>query len=234
MIANQQDSLEIGADVHAIGHPTGETWTYTKGIISQIRPDFSWGAEGEKHQATVIQTQTPINPGNSGGPLLADNEKLVGVNSFKSENSEGLSFAVAANEVNKFLESKVTADAATSTHSQAKSCEPKIIFEGRNKANTAAIRQMSLNCDGWADLVFVMPDDTKVPIQALFDTKKRSKPDGIVLDHGRAGKWDISYWDVNFDDTFPIVGHHPDGQIKPSSFDNRCKTGVAIANFRCR
>jgi S1-C subfamily serine protease len=28
------DEISVGADVHAIGHPTGETWTYTTGIIS--------------------------------------------------------------------------------------------------------------------------------------------------------------------------------------------------------
>jgi S1-C subfamily serine protease len=28
---------QVGADVHAIGHPKGETWTYTKGLISQLR-----------------------------------------------------------------------------------------------------------------------------------------------------------------------------------------------------
>jgi hypothetical protein len=58
--------IEVGADVRAIGHPKGEDWTYTKGIVSSVRPDYEWLA----HRATVIQTQTPINPGNSGGPLL--------------------------------------------------------------------------------------------------------------------------------------------------------------------
>jgi S1-C subfamily serine protease len=61
--------INIGADVHAIGHPTGEVWTYTKGVISQYRIGFEWSAGNEdtKHKADVIQTQTPINPGNSGG-----------------------------------------------------------------------------------------------------------------------------------------------------------------------
>ena len=31
-------TLEVGDDVHAIGHPEGEVWTYTTGTISQIRP----------------------------------------------------------------------------------------------------------------------------------------------------------------------------------------------------
>jgi len=49
--------ISIGADVHAIGHPTGEAWTYTKGVISQYRIGYDWRAEGDpvKHKASVIQ-----------------------------------------------------------------------------------------------------------------------------------------------------------------------------------
>ena len=34
--------VQVGADVHAIGHPSGQTWTYTKGIVSQIRRGYEW------------------------------------------------------------------------------------------------------------------------------------------------------------------------------------------------
>jgi S1-C subfamily serine protease len=65
--------VEVGQDVHAIGHPEGEVWTYTTGIVSQIRPGYQWvGLDGLLHQSKVIQTQTALNPGNSGGPLLND------------------------------------------------------------------------------------------------------------------------------------------------------------------
>jgi len=30
------DTVAVGLDVHAIGHPDGQQWTYTKGIISQV------------------------------------------------------------------------------------------------------------------------------------------------------------------------------------------------------
>jgi len=53
-----EKEIEIGADVHAIGHPTGEAWTYTKGVISQFRRDYEWKTEtGVVHHADVIQTQ---------------------------------------------------------------------------------------------------------------------------------------------------------------------------------
>ena len=96
-------AVQVGSDVHAIGHPTGQTWTYTRGIVSQIRKDFAWGADDKtEHKATVVQTQTPINPGNSGGPLLDDQLEIVGINSFKGE-GEGLNFAVSAADVRAFL-----------------------------------------------------------------------------------------------------------------------------------
>jgi S1-C subfamily serine protease len=99
--------IEVGADVRAIGHPKGQDWTYTKGIVSSVRPDFEWSsAPGDSHRATVIQTQTPINSGNSGGPLLSDDGKIVGVNSFIRKDAEGLNFAVAAKEISYFLRNK--------------------------------------------------------------------------------------------------------------------------------
>ena len=95
--------MQVGADVHAIGHPAGEAWTYTKGIVSQIRPGYEWQPKASvKHVADVIQTQTPINPGNSGGPLISDDGRLIGVNSFKKD-GEALNFAVSIGEVEKFL-----------------------------------------------------------------------------------------------------------------------------------
>ena len=100
-----EDGIDVGTDVGAIGHPTGEAWTFTKGIVSAVRPDYEWlgGPNDSKHIATVIQTQTPINPGNSGGPLLIEDGKLVGVNSFRTPGAEGLNFAVAAKEIRAFL-----------------------------------------------------------------------------------------------------------------------------------
>ena len=97
--------IAVGTDVHAIGHPEGETWTYTTGVISQYRQGYPWQESGDptKHKADVVQTQTPINPGNSGGPLLSDGGNLLGVNTFKDSKAEGLNFAVSVDEVRRFL-----------------------------------------------------------------------------------------------------------------------------------
>ena len=224
------DDLEVGADVHAIGHPTGEAWTYTTGIVSQIRPDYEWsgGPKDVKHRANVIQTQTPINPGNSGGPLLEDGGMLVGVNSFKAQDAEGINFAIAAKDIRSFLAAPVAQTAPEND------CKPRVLFEGRNKENTAFLRRFSLKCDDRADIAILIPDDKNKPVMALVDISRRDKVEGIVLDQRRSGKWNTSFWDPKLEETFPLRGLHPDGKLFPTSMEPRCRApSKPVKNFRC-
>jgi S1-C subfamily serine protease len=224
-------SIDVGTDVFAIGHPTGEAWTLTKGIVSAVRPHYEWtGGPGEPtHTATVIQTQTPINPGNSGGPLLTEDGKLVGVNSFGTKDTEGLNFAVSSQDVLAFLAS---ADDGLQT---IKPCDQaRTLFEGRNAKNDAFIRTISVKCDDKADIVIVFPDKKTDSIVALVDLQRRGKTEGIVFDEKRSGRWNISYWDPKFDDTFPLRGTHPDGGLMPTRFEQRCRPGFKpAANLKC-
>jgi len=84
-------------EVIAIGSPKSETlgWSVTKGVISEIRQDG--GRE-------VVQTDAAVNKGNSGGPLISlASGKVIGVNTFawRKDETEGLNFAVSANDVRK-------------------------------------------------------------------------------------------------------------------------------------
>ncbi len=224
------EDVEVGADVHAIGHPKGEEWTYTKGLVSAVRPDYEWSySQGDRHRATVIQTQTPINLGNSGGPLLSDEGKIVGVNTFVKSGAEGLNFAVAAKEIRYFLQNPDNGMAALGACNQ-----PKIIYEGRNRDNNAFIRLVSLRCDDKADVTLVWPDNQREPNYALFDVRRRGKPNGIVFDRRRSGKWDISYWESElFDGTFSWQGVHPDGELIPKSFVPRCGNRRPLQDLKC-
>ena len=219
---SSQDSIEVGTDVVAIGHPTGEAWTFTKGIVSQFRPGYEWsgGPKDYKHIATVIQTQTPINPGNSGGPLLTEDGKIVGVNSFRTKDSEGLNFAVAASEIRAFLANSNTGLTAVNACNEA-----RVVFEGRNKTNDAFMRSISLRCDNIADIVMVAPDSKKAPIFALVDLQRKGKVEGMVFDERRSGNWNTSFWDPKFDETFPFRGIHPDSKLMPTRFVPRCPSG---------
>lgn len=205
--------IQVGADVHAIGHPTGEAWTFTKGLISQIRNDYEWSAEGDTHRANVIQTQTPINPGNSGGPLISEAGKLLGVNSFKTT-GEGLNFAVSVIDIIAFLnsESPVANRAATD-------CKATQLYNGRNKDDNGKIIHVDSNCDGKVDFYVSTLDDESEPASAYFDSNFDGKIDMVVDDKERDGRWDTSLHDVDYDGNIDLVGYHPDGEITPSRFE---------------
>ena len=98
--------IEVGTEVHAIGHPEGENWTYTTGAIGQIRTGYTWfypADESFTHEATVIQSQTPINPGNSGGPLFSNRGNIVGINSFGNDEAVGINFAVSVDNIRSLI-----------------------------------------------------------------------------------------------------------------------------------
>ena len=82
---------KIGVDVLAIGSPSGLDYTLTRGIIGGIRDN-----------GRLIQTDTAINPGNSGGPLLDLNGCVVGINTFKFEDTEGINFALSKKAYEEF------------------------------------------------------------------------------------------------------------------------------------
>jgi len=87
--------------------------------------------------------------------------------------------------------------------------------------------------DDKADVTVVVLDDKAQPIYALMDLKRRGKPEGIVFDIGRTGKWNNSYWDVNLDDTFTKKGLHPDGKLMPTKYEPRCGQRKPLTNFKC-
>jgi len=94
--------IEVGQDVFAISHPEGLLWSYTQGVISQIRPNFVMKTqEGTTHRATYLQTQTVISHGSSGGALFDFNGQLIGI--LVATLGPGLNFAIAVNEVQGFI-----------------------------------------------------------------------------------------------------------------------------------
>ncbi len=98
-------SAQIAEDIHIIGHPHGNLWSYTTGVISQVRDGYTWSySDGSKHRAKVIQMQTAINPGNSGGPVLDDSGRILGLVAM-SEEGQNLNYAVAADVIKGFIAS---------------------------------------------------------------------------------------------------------------------------------
>jgi S1-C subfamily serine protease len=217
------DSTEmaIGSDARAIGHPMGEAWTFTKGVISQYRVGYKWATDDINHKADVIQTQTPINPGNSGGPLISDSGALIGVNTFKEPNTEGLNFSVSVDEVRKFIARKGDRDTQSREVATGnKGCELKEISRFRNQEGDATVIAYDTNCNGRANANYIVPDSKTDSIKYTVDRNGDGRPDVIYFDLKQQKKWDLSFWDERFEGHWSLVGYHPDGKIAPSSFES--------------
>ena len=93
-------ALQPGDEVVAIGYALGLPGeaTVTRGIVSAVRYDST-------HRCDVIQTDAAINPGNSGGPMLSLSGEILGINTFRYDESqsgrptEGLGFAISGTTV---------------------------------------------------------------------------------------------------------------------------------------
>lgn len=206
--------VEIGQDVHAIGHPTGESWTYTKGLISQFRAKYKWVTSMEvEHVADVIQTQTPISPGNSGGPLLNDSGQIIGINSFLLQDANLINFAVESNEAKNFIRTpNEKLSVAKSTN-----CSMKMLDTGIDE-NGASFATYDLDCDGVADGIFTIPKDESEPHYFKIDTNGDGKVDLVVVDKDRDGKWDFSLSDTTGDGEVDMIGKHANGELMPYKF----------------
>lgn len=96
------DNITIAEDVYAIGNPLGMEFqnTVTKGIISSTNRTIKIeNDEKNVYMEDLIQTDSTINEGNSGGALINSEGKLIGINSVKISNAEGIGFAVPVNIV---------------------------------------------------------------------------------------------------------------------------------------
>lgn len=89
-------TVNVGDDVYAIGAPNSLAFTLTKGVVSSKKRIVS--------RQKYIQTDAAINSGNSGGPLLNDAGEVIGVNSYKMSDSEGIGLAIPIDVVVSYLE----------------------------------------------------------------------------------------------------------------------------------
>jgi S1-C subfamily serine protease len=223
--------VAVGLDAHAIGHPHGQYWTYTKGIVSQYRPGFEWPSGGDfAHLADVVQTQTPLNPGNSGGPLLTDEGLLIGVNSFIDPKAQGLNYAVSIEDVKNFLKRPGNRIAKPSpTVASSQSCESKVIYEGKSTDKKSDVRLIDTKCNGKGDMEYVMPADKAEPQLLRVDRNGDSKPDVLVFSYSRDYKWELSLWDDDYDGKWDMVGYHQKGELKPYKLETYAEFEKKIA-----
>jgi len=100
------ENVQIGEKVIALGSPGGFDFTVTQGIVSAHR--FRNGFD-------FIQTDVAIHPGSSGGPLLDSSGKIIGINTEKLAEFEGIGFAIESNEIKAFVDELIQKDMDKST-----------------------------------------------------------------------------------------------------------------------
>ena len=205
-------AVEVGEEVNAIGHPHGEFWSYTRGYVSQIRPKYGWNDSHYDHQADVIQTQTPINPGNSGGPLLDDQGKLIGINSFVDPDAQGLNYAVSVDEVTRVMQmtgdrladgSQVEANSTPSTQSDTGKIEVSQSTKGYktweyddNHDGKTDRWGVDMDGDGKPDLYLVDQDGDGKADYALVDRNENGKPEAKII-YGDRSKNECDVWEID-------------------------------------
>ena len=96
MMANLS-AVKIGDDIYTIGAPNGMAYTLTTGTIT--------AKERIIREKSYIQIDAAINEGNSGGPLLNDSGEVLGMNTLKMTDSEGIGLSIPTDRIENYLKS---------------------------------------------------------------------------------------------------------------------------------
>ena len=180
------NNVKPGQTSFAIGHPKGLLWTFTSGMVSQVRPNYKWNYKGSNHKANVIQTDADINEGNSGGPLFNKNEELIGINTFTAD-GEGLNFAIAIDDVVDFINEKPK---------PVKKGKSKYI-QKKDKGNTWITKKKKKSSSN---------DSIDLKNAFEYDYNENGVIDAWLIDKNKNGVYEIAYGDRNEDGTIDVVG----------------------------
>ena len=82
-LPSSTDEVVVGQDILVAGNPEGLEATFSKGIVSAIRPE-----------AGLLQIDAPISPGSSGGPVVNNRGEVIGLAVSSLTEGQNLNFAV--------------------------------------------------------------------------------------------------------------------------------------------
>ena len=210
--------LEVAQDVFAIGRPEMLAWSFTYGVISQLRKNYNWTYSAEiELEADVIQTQTPSNPGNSGGPLFDDRGKLIGINSFGSPGSDGLNFAISVDEVKSFVsEARAGKHEAVIVPSTPSTGVAENSYPVDSNDNGIIDKvYIDLNGDGIYDLMLVDENEDNEPDFIIGDLNNDEITDFMVYDKDGNGSFEYFIMDTDYDGVYDTAGVDTDGDLEP-------------------
>ena len=161
--------IQVAEDIHIIGHPHGELWSYSTGVVSQIRDNYDWKySDGSDHRANVLQMQTAINPGNSGGPVLDDSGNMLGLVAM-TEEGQNLDYAVKIDVIKGFVNNAL---AQRSRGGEPRGAAQKgHRFIGNTESGQSVVKVV------YSGLVsYTVRDSSGVPLEQIAETS-----DGAIL-----------------------------------------------------
>ncbi len=88
------DTVKIGETVYVAGNPRGLEGTFSDGIVSSLR---------EEYTRKRLQMTAPISPGSSGGPVLNRKGEVIGVSFMIIEGGQNLNFAIPSRYLKALL-----------------------------------------------------------------------------------------------------------------------------------
>jgi serine protease Do len=86
---------EVGQRIYTMGHPLGQTATFSDGLVSALRT---------VQDVDLIQITAPISAGSSGGPVMNEAGEVIGVATMMLRGGQNLNFAVPVRYVRPLLE----------------------------------------------------------------------------------------------------------------------------------
>lgn len=95
LVIGDSESINIGDDIYAIGAPKSLSYTLTKGVISNKKRQIG--------KYSYIQFDAAVNSGNSGGPLLNSTGEVIGINSMKMIDAEGIGLSIPISSVLSYM-----------------------------------------------------------------------------------------------------------------------------------
>ncbi len=103
LLLADDDEVQVGMDVFAVGHPRGLRFTVTRGIISAINRRLNELGPNESPVAK-LQSDVAIAGGSSGGPWINSKGEVVGVTVSGLIDSEAFNFAAHVQHLRALLE----------------------------------------------------------------------------------------------------------------------------------
>jgi len=217
-LANIQ-SVEVGQDIYSIGHPLGELWTFSTGLVSQIRSDYKWTTNNIKHKSKyVIQTQNSISHGNSGGPLVNEDIELLGINTLSKSAGQNLNYAISIKDIKIFLAQKDDYKIQNETYKIKDNLIQYNIVKAKNGVDTNGnkitrayvdsdnngqidISLIDINQNGIWNIFYKDDNENNIYEEKKVDKNGNGIIELIYKDKNEDGKWDLIGYDKDEDGT---------------------------------